>query len=64
MDDKYPLDKLLKHPLSMVTYAAIVVVILYYIMSPYQKCTRWLNQTDPELGKAGVTQICLGRTSW
>ena len=71
-DDKYPLDKLLKHPLALVTYAAVIIVILYYVMSPYQRCLRlW---TDYEVTTVNQTRaaakntakfICVGKGfSW
>ena len=67
MDDKYPLDKLLKHPLAIVTYAAVVVVILYYMMSPYQKCMRVQENPPYDLAKRQASDFCIrnsGNSSW
>ena len=46
---------LLKSPLSLILVAGIVILILYFIMSPYQNCKR-----EGTLR----TFTCVKETSW
>ena len=47
---------LLKSPLFLIIAAGIVILILYFIISPYQICMR----DNPER----TSYYCQGRTSW
>ena len=40
--------------IKSIIIVAVVIIVLYYIMSPYQNCVR--NETDEEL--------CLSNTIW
>ena len=40
MDYKDAFLKLLKHPLTVILFAGLVVAVLYHTMSPYQNCLR------------------------
>jgi hypothetical protein len=44
-----------KHPIVVIIVAAVVIVGLYYLMSPYQNCAR-LYPND--------LQGCIIQTSW
>ena len=61
--DKERKDAFWKHPITIIICAALVVVGLYYLMSPYQKCTRMMMESD-YMTKAGAVEICIERTSW
>ena len=43
-----------KHPLVIIAATAVAVVIVYFIISPYQNCMR----------ERGHSMICTSRTSW
>jgi len=45
----------LKSPLFLIISAGIVILILYFIMSPYQICKR---ETDMQ------HKYCIGNTNW
>jgi len=60
MDDKDAFFALLKHPLTLIVCAALVVLALYYIMSPYQECLRIFQYA----GESRSEQTCIEMTNW
>ena len=48
---------LIKSPAFLIIVVGIVILILYFIMSPYQNCKRI------ESGNSGYAR-CLSKTSW
>ena len=65
MDYKGALLKLLKHPLTLIVCAGLVVVGLYYLMSPYQGCLR--HYQEYEANRTSVPQsieVMLLKRKW
>ena len=53
-----------KHPITLIVIAAVVIVGLYFLMSPYQNCMR---EEPPGRGKEYSSRwdgYCRHETSW
>ncbi len=72
MDYKDAFLKLLKHPLTVILFAGLVVAVLYHTMSPYQNCVRTFSVDENRFATAEknlnrnkpIILKCLERTSW
>ena len=52
-----------KHPIVVIIVAAIAIIVLYYLMSPYQNCVR-NNAGEYEPSEQLVQEMCFQMTSW
>jgi hypothetical protein len=54
-ESKKIVSQVLGHPIFLILFAAVVIIGLYYLMSPFQHCIR----NSPE-----SVGYCLRRTGW
>ena len=54
-----------KHPIVVILVAAVVIVGLYYLLSPYEKCLRnaELEKYEP-WQQTSMKHACTVRTHW
>ena len=53
-DNKNNLDKVIKSPIFLILFISVIIIILYYIISPYQNCLR----------TSFSERQCISKTSW
>ena len=58
MDEKDAFFELLKHPLTLIVCASVVVAVLYHLMSPYRECLRIYQ----EIGNSRSQETCIKMT--
>jgi hypothetical protein len=51
-----------KHPITLIVVAAVVIGVLYYLISPYQNCSRDSKETGT--WTSGGQHMCTENTSW
>jgi hypothetical protein len=53
-NNKKNIDKIIKSPIFLILFISIIIIILYYIISPYQNCLR----------TSFSERQCISKTSW
>jgi hypothetical protein len=54
-----------RHPLVVIAFVVIAVLIMYFVMSPYRNCLRGYALQNTSSGtNMAITRLCGEKTTW